>query len=337
MTLRKFSIWLVKNLLILFVITLAFSSVTFSLPNFLKGVFEDVFTYANPESQKRVVSQLAETCSSLDQSGTITTTQLCSNKSLLSSMEEDCMEYRNARRKGLQFENEAEIQESCSKIESGEIEKRCEAMEKGSFYPDFNKIGTLCKDYKSGRINDKEFFYGVLSSPLDEKINLPSLSVIDKYNRAINYLNKNKIFYFIIIIALAVLLYFLIGDLMDFLIVLTDLSFVAGTIILIPYVIIVVYDVLFDIDTSSILGSMIGLVSLDLKAILSVVLLMILRTYSNLIITTGILFIAVGTIGKVYKIFYKKPEEKAKVKKSKKMNKLFGELKEEMKKRKKKS
>lgn len=305
---KKFFILIIKNLIILLVATLIFSSITLDFPNLLKGVFVDIYEYASPETQKRVVAELTETCSSLDRGDAMTITQICANITLLESMKENCREYRDLKRKGIKVENEEDVMQSCSQVESGEIERQCEELEKSSLLPDFSKIGALCKDYKAGKINDKDFFYSVVSSPLSSQ-QMPNFGIFDKYNKAIGYLNKNKILYFIILSILLVLLYLLIRNTALFLIMLAGISFSIGVLILLPYFGILIYDKLVGIDTTSILGGMFGLGNFDPKSILSVIFLLFLRTYNNFIITIGILLLGIGVGGKIYKRFWYKEKD----------------------------
>ena len=80
----------------------------------MKNVFGDIFAYASPDAQKQAVSKLAETCSSLDKGeGIVTISQICSNRSLLDSMKENCRDYRELKRKGVKIENEAQVRETC--------------------------------------------------------------------------------------------------------------------------------------------------------------------------------------------------------------------------------
>ena len=50
---KKFFIWIVKNLMILLLATLIFSSVALDLPDLVKGTFKDVFAYAKYKKQKK--------------------------------------------------------------------------------------------------------------------------------------------------------------------------------------------------------------------------------------------------------------------------------------------
>jgi len=312
---RKFLIWLVKNLIIILLVTLIFSTVTLDFPNLIKGVFGDIFAYASPDAQKEVVSKLAETCSSLEHGeGIITISQICANRSMLDSIRENCRNYRELKRRGAKIENEARVGETCMQVESGDIEKSCNKLE-GSILPDFSSIGAVCKDYKAGLINDREFFFNVISGALPANIESPRIGAMEKYNDALNYLNKNKIIYFIVLLVLLSVLYLLFMNPELFLIVLSQISFSLGILIMLPYIAITAYGKFIGIDTTPVLGSMFGSGSIfDFKAILSVILLMSLRTYNSLIITLGIIFLAVGIAGKVYVFGLKRKSKVVKVK-----------------------
>ena len=309
MSSKKFFIYLIKNLVILLVATIIFSSITLEFSSLLQNVFGDVYEYASPETQKRVIAELADTCSSLESGNAVTITQICANMSMLESMKDNCREYRSMKRRGMHVANEEEVEQSCLQIESGEIERQCDEMQKSSLMPDFSRVGSLCKDYKAGKINDREFFYGVVSNPLGSG-QLPSIGIFDRYNKAIGYLNSNKIFYFIILSILLGLLYLLVRDTSLFLSMLVGIAFSIGILILLPYFGILLYDKFVGIDTTLILNSMFNLGGFDLKAVLSVVLLLFLRTYNNFIVTTGIAFLGIGIAGKIYNKFWHKMGKK---------------------------
>lgn len=301
MSLKNFLISTTKSIIILLVATLIFSSVTFDFPSMLKNVFGDVFGYASPEMQKKVINELSGTCSSLEDKNSVTLQQVCTNATLLESMYENCRDYKELKRINVKIENAEQIKETCLQLESEEIESKCNELKQNSLLPDFNKIGALCKDYKSGKISDKEFFYNVVGSSMPSQENMPQINIFDKYNKAINYLNNNKIVYLIILMILFLLLYLLVEEIQLFLTVLGQISLSIGTLILLPYLGIVLYDKFVGFDTSSILGSMFGLGNLfDFKAIISVILLLFLRTYNVLIIILGIIFLGIGIAGKIY-------------------------------------
>ena len=247
---RKFLIWIVKNLLILLLVTLIFSAVAFDLPGMVKGLFKDIFQYASPEAQKEVVGKLTSACSSLDGKG------------------------------------------------SSELQQQ---MPNGQVLVDFSKIGSLCKDYNSGKINDNEFFYNVVGSAIPDKFELPKGQAFEKYNSIMNFLIKNKRYYLIILLALLATLYLSAGNLSAFLMILAGISFSMGILILLPYAAIMVYAKLVGFDTTPIVSTILGgSASLGVNALISVVLLMILRTYTGLIISLGIIFLGIGIAGKIY-------------------------------------
>ena len=256
--LRKIAIWIVKNLFILLLITLIFSTAALDMPALINGLFTDIFQYSSPEMQKEVVSELTSACSDLDKK---------SLGNLLLTV-------------------------------------------------DFKKIGALCNDYKGGKINDKEFFFDVIGTALSGQFEMQKYGPLQKYNASINFLGKNKVIYFLVLLVLLASLYLLIGDIEVFIVRLTGISFSMGILILLPYAAIIVYNKFAGIDTTPILSSILQAnFSLNVKAIISVMLLMILRTYTSLIIASGIIFLGVGVAGKIYiwelRKQSKEPEPKA--------------------------
>jgi len=166
---------------------------------------------------------------------------------------------------------------------------------------DFSKIGSFCKDYNSGKINDREFFFNVIGSAIPDKLEIPKAGILEKYNSSIDFLAKNKVYYIIILLVLLALLYLLAGNLNAFLSILSGISLSMGILILLPYAAIMAYEKVVGFDTTQILSSFLqGSLSFEPKAIASVVLLMILRTYTSFIVTLGAVFLGIGIAGKVY-------------------------------------
>ena len=248
MVLKKFLIWLVKNLLVLLLVTFIFSTVAFDVPHVVKGLFNDIFQYASPDAQKEVVGRLTSACSSLDGKDT----------------------------SGLQ-------------------------QMPGPVSIDFSKIGSFCKDYNSGKINDMEFFFNVIGSAIPDELGSPKAGLLEKYNSIMDFLAKNKIYYIIILLVLLALLYLLAGNLNAFLAILSGISLSMGILILLPYAAIIAYEKFVGFDTTPILSSFLqGSLSFDPKAIVSVILLMLLRTYTSFIVTLGAVLLGIGIAGKIY-------------------------------------
>lgn len=249
MFLRKFAIWLVKNLIVLLLVTFIFSTVALDLPNIVKGVFRDIFQYSSPEAQKDVIAKLTSTCSDLDKNNPDDSQQGKSSNILF----------------------------------------------------DFKKIGSVCKDYNGGKINDKEFFFNVIGTAIPDKLELPKNDAFDKYNKIIDVLTKNKIAYFLVLAVLLILLYLLVMNFKSFILILAGISFSIGILTLLPYAAIIAYDKLVGINTTPILSSILqGGFSFNPKAIISIILLMILRTYTSLIVVLGAVFLGIGIAGKIY-------------------------------------
>src|SRR3989338_1412618 len=193
--LKRFSIWLIKNIIIILIAALIFSYASIDFPDVIKGVFGDVFDYASPAAQREAVGKLAETCASLEPDSNIVSMQeLCSNASMMQEMNNDCNEYRRLKYQGVEIKNEQQMEENCAQIDSGEIEKSCQKIKLGTLKMDFERIGVLCKDFNSGKINDKEFFYNFVGGSLrnsSEQAGPSKTGIFGKYNNFIGYLNKN--------------------------------------------------------------------------------------------------------------------------------------------------
>lgn len=190
---------------------------------------------------------------------------------------------------------------ACSSLDEKNNSVPQQEISKSPLQLNLSRIGALCKDYNSGKINDREFFFNVVGSAFPEEFELPKAKALEKYNSIINALNKNKIVYSPILAALLILLYLLIMDIKSFAIALTGISFSMGIVILLPYAAVILYDKFVGIDTTPMLATIFGgAFSLNIKSIISVVLLLVLRTYTSFIITTGAVFLGIGIAGKVY-------------------------------------
>ncbi|MBI2557881.1 hypothetical protein HYW20_01035 [Candidatus Woesearchaeota archaeon] len=328
---------IVKSLIVFVVVMLVFSLVAFEFPSLAKGLFGDIFQYASPEVQKHAISRLAETCSSLDQGKKVVTiNQICANSSLLESMQENCKDYRALVQQGVQIENEEQVKETCRQLESGEIESACNGIRKNALLPDFSSIGQICRDYKAGKIDDKVFFFNVLGSQFSSmQMEAPKIGLLDKYKNATDYLNNNRIIYFVILAILLMGLYSLIMDAALFWKAMGGILLNLGMIIMLPYFAVLVYDKFVGINTTSILGSMFGTGNgIEPKALISVILLLFLRTYNALIITIGIVFLTIGVISVTSQRLYSGYNKREVKKKDKNVDKLFSDLKESMEKEK---
>lgn len=307
--LKKFLIWLVRTLIALLLVTLVFSTITLDFPNLIKGVFGDIYAYASPESQKQAVSKIAETCTKLDSgSNVVTMNKICANSSLLGSMRENCENFYILRRKGVGVENEQQVLASCNQIDSSTLETTCNNLnKKNPFLPDLSNVSSLCKDYSAGKITDKEFFFDFIGRALPSNLEAPKVAALDRLNKFVDYLNKNRVIYFVILSALIIVLYLLINNFALFLITLSSICLSIGILIMLPYFIIFAYDKFVGIETTGILGNMFGTSNIfDYKAVISVILLLFSRTYNILILTVGILFLSVGVAGKVYGLILKR-------------------------------
>ncbi len=266
--LRRMAVWLIKNLIVILLVALIFSTVALDLPNMIKGVFGDIFNYSSPDAQKEVIGKLTQACSALDSGGELAT-------------------------KG-----------------------------KSPLPLDFSKIGALCKDYGGKKINDQEFFFGVIGSAIPDNFELPKAGAFEKYKVIIGAFNKNKMLYFAALAILLALLYLLIMDIKLFMAALAGICFSMGIMIILPYAAIIAYERLVGIDTTPILNSILqGGFSFDIKAIISVVLLMVLRTYTSAILALGAALLAIGIAGRIYVWKLNRQKSPAEIKAQKKPEK----------------
>jgi len=219
----------------------------------------------------------------------------------------------------MQKEVVGKLTAACSGLDEKGFNALQQEMTKGPVALDLSKIGGLCKDYSSGKVNDKEFFFSVIGSAVPDKLELPKAGALEKYNSLMDFLNRNKGVYFAVLAALFILLYLLARNFKLFIITLTGISFSMGILILLPYAAITAYDKFVGIDTTPLLASILGgNLHFDPKAIISVILLLILRTYSSLIIALGVIFLSIGVAGKVYSWRLRRQSKKAEAKSDKK-------------------
>lgn len=255
---KKFFIWLTKSIIVVILTILVFSLFSLDLSSLVEGMFNDVYKYSNPESQKQIISQFSQFCSQLD--GKDTTA----------------------------FQQE---------------------MAKRGMQIDLAKIGAVCSSYKAGNLTDSQFFFSFIGVSIPDKFEIPKGMPFEKYNQALNFANQNKIIYVTILLVLILILYFLAGSPSFFLSILAEMSFSMGTLILVPYILIMLYTKLAGIDTTPLLSTVLGGgTGFDIKALIHLILLMVLRTYTTLILALGAVFLAIGIIGKIYSRKLKKKE-----------------------------
>jgi len=207
----------------------------------------------------------------------------------------------------------SKLAEACSSIGQGQ---GIAVQGQKGIEPDLSGIGNACSDYKSGKINDQEFFFGIIGSSLGSG-QMPSNSgVFEKYNNVVNYFNGNKLVFFAVLLALAILLYLPIMDVKLFILALTAISLSIGVLIMAPYLVILAYGKFVGFDTTPILSSILGAGNaFDIKAIASVILLLFLKTYNTLTIIIGVAALSIGIAGKVYGFGLRRENKVAETKK----------------------
>ncbi len=302
---KKFFISIIKSLIVLIIFALIFSGASSGVPQSINNIFSGIYDYASPDARKQVIGNLEENCNSLGQEGdSVTLQQLCSNRTMLESMKDNCKSYNSMKEYGM-ADNEKGMTDACEQIESKDFEKACEALKgKRVLSPDFAGLKTLCEGHKSNKTSDKDFFTGFVGNSFGSSTS--SLGALDGYNNLNLFLNNNKYIYWSILLVLLIALYFLIPDAKIFIATLTDMLFGVGVLILLPYFLISMYDKLYGIDTSSILSGLFGgFNGLDPRSLISIMIVAFLQMYNKFIVILGSVMLAIGIIGKIYKFMSK--------------------------------
>src|SRR3989338_11157288 len=97
---RKFLIWMAKNIIILLLVTLIFSTVALDVPGLVKEMFKDIFSYASPETQKEMIGKLTSVCSGLDKDNSTEESSLPLNLSRIGSL---CKDYNSNKTNDKEF------------------------------------------------------------------------------------------------------------------------------------------------------------------------------------------------------------------------------------------
>lgn len=315
---KKILIYIIRSLIFIVFLTFIFSSVSTNFGNLIVEVFSGIFEYSSPNTQKKVVMNLAQTCSTLEPgSNSVTINQICDDEDLMKSLRENCDEINILMSNNVEIENREEVIETCRQIKSGEIESMCDDIEnKKLLSPDFDNLGNLCNEYNSGTVSDKEFFSNFISGSFgNQETDIPQMAIFENYNKFIMFLDDNKIIYFFILIILIGLMYSLFMNLKLFLLTMGGICFSIGFFILLPYFGILAYDKFVGIDTSSILGSIFSIEPrFDIQGIISILLIMFLKIYNTFIIMLGFVFLSLGISGKIVGYITKKKTIKNKLK-----------------------
>ena len=308
--LKKFLRGVARSLIVIIIVSMVYSGVSFDISSTLKSLFGDVFAYSSGSAKDQTMARLIDTCQSVKEGASLfSINEICSNMTLLEKMKENCKNYRALKEQGIEVKNEEKIKESCSQIESEEIEKSCSSSKK-TISPDLNKFEVLCSQYEAGEIDNKTFFAEFLSSPLgNQQIDLPQVRFFERVNRINNFLLKNYLIYIGSLAFFIILLYMLSEDLMVFLIIFGRACLSAGLIVMTPYIIIVSYHAVIGIDTTFILNSLYSYGTIiEPKSVISLILLLFLRMYNNTVLMWGGILLAMGITSVVIKYVFKEKE-----------------------------
>ena len=301
MIFKKAVIVLAKSMIVFIVAAMIFSNLVLSFPKYVENIAEDIFTYASPEAQAKVMNKLTETCAVLSRGKVVTYRELCSNQSTMESMIENCKRYNDMKKSGIKIENEEALASNCAKLDSGEVQKACGNLKNDEASAiDLGKISSLCQDYKEKKIGDKQFFFKVIAASLGAQ-NTEIPGVLD-FSRYLWLLNIFRNFWMSLpaAAALIMLIYFLSEKLNDFISILGEIMMSLSILILLPYFAVLLYDKIIGFETTPFLSMIFGFGNLTFKAVLSVLLLLIMRNYTVLIIVIGFLLLGASIGIRVY-------------------------------------
>lgn len=304
--LRNSFISIIKSLIVIISVSLIFSYTAPSIGNVLQDSFVDIYDYSSESSKSKMLEFLDKGCRSFADENAVTIEQICNNQSMMVSFKANCAEYRNLKKKGNVIKNGEEMENSCKNIESGELERRCAALRQKNSAYDTSKLKEACSSYLAGKIDDRVFFARSISQSFGsiEEIDNPFFR---KYNQYVLLISNNIFLLIILIAALFTALFLLTGNIPIFLLMIGKMCLSISITILLPYALIHAYNSFIGIDTSPILDSVLsGLPSFEPKSILSLVMLMLLKTYNLAILSLGIVLLIIGIAGKIYSHFLKK-------------------------------
>jgi len=304
--LRNSLISVIKSLIVIISVGLIFSSTAPSIDRVLQDSFVDIYQYSSEISKAKMLEFLDKGCRSFADDDAVAIGQICNNQSMMESFKANCAEYRSLKEQGYTIKNEEEMENSCVNIESGELERQCAALGQRNSAYDAGKLKETCSSYLSGKIDDKEFFASSISQSFGSIENVDN-PFFKKYNRFVSFLRNNMLLLVMSIIALFASLFFLTGNTPLFLLIIGKMCLSISITILLPYALVLAYDSFIGIDTSPILDSVLsGQPSFEPKSILSLVMLMLLKTYNSTMLTLGVILLIIGIIGKIYLIARKK-------------------------------
>ena len=307
----KFLIWLVRSLIVLLIAMFVFSSIAIDVPSLVKSVFGDVFQYSSQEAQQNVIAELAKDCSALKSGSSISISELCSNQSKMKELNQSCSDYRLMKQNNIPVQDDEKVAETCRELESGKLASQCE--DKSSIRADISKIGNLCSDYSTNKIDSQEFFAGFLASPFgNQDYRTPKIKILQVYNDFIDFMNANKILYLVFISALLFIFVLLTkgAGAKHSVLMVAGICFSAGIVIMLPYILIIIYKNFVGIDTTSILGSFFVKSQVTPKSVISVLILLLLHAYNIFMLAIGTILLAIGITGKFYEFFTRKKENK---------------------------
>jgi len=308
---NKFSIFILKFLISLVLITFIFSAAPFAIDDMIAKTFGNIFDYASPDTQNKTIEKFASACDSTDENGKIiTAVQLCNDESLRSEVEEYCINYRDLLSKN-RIETNEEVEKTCKAMEEGTIDEICDKLD--GQISDTRGVPEICEDFKNGKINDRDFFVSFIGNTFGN-VDIPKITLFEKFGKVILYFETYNILYVVILGFLFGFLFLLIKDVSLFFVILSGILFSISLFLLLPYIAIFAYDHFVGIETDILLESLFGQGGFDAKSILSVLLLAILSVYNKTLLTIVVIFLIFGVSGRIYGLIVHRKTEPEKIK-----------------------
>jgi len=313
---NRFLVSVLKFLISLVLLTFIFSAAPFAIEDTVSRTFANIFEYASPDTQKSVVDIFMASCGSSENKSIITGVQLCTNESLRVELEDYCIKYKELKRKNMVVVNE-EVEATCEFLEGGEVDEFCNKVREQP-PQDSEGIQKACEDFQQGNLNDAEFFVNYMGSSFSN-VKVPKFNFFKKYGDIIYYFQTHNILYVIVLMLLFGLVYFLIKDLSLVFVIISRILFNISIFLLLPYLVISAYDYFVGIDTDSLLRSFFEQRDFGANAIISILLIAFLSVYNSSLLTIAVVFLVLGSAGRIYGVILhrKKEPEKEEIKEKK--------------------
>jgi len=268
----------------------------------MSNTFNDIYTYADSDAQDEVVSKFSKICDSLlspqSMQNTVSATDLCNNQTLVEDMLRNCKNLPDMKG-SIPDDQYQKFEESCDTVRSGELQEQCDIINKQNIEPDLanSQTSEICKNHKSGSIDDITFFSSFITSSLPK-----GAGEMQQANNTLTFLEKlYSIAIYLAIVCFVLLSLLYMNEYKVFLLDLGKILHHVGLIIIIPFLFLKTYLLFVDINTTFILESLLTGASSNLQLLVLKELfpIIFLKTFTTPLIIIGAVFVALGIISKL--------------------------------------